>query len=169
MRLLLMTILALSMTGCTRAVNERLELGTLQKTSTFATNPTLPELNPTTDRSMWETSVFISPIDGIAHGSTMRVWVVPSKKEPPRSYGLMPTTTSAIDPQRESLVSELLHTIEEIGSTIMMVIDPLRHYADLTSTPSSPLRVWKRTTQEDAWFSGISSQPATETQDDTNE
>ena len=168
MRWMILLIIGLLLTGCTRAVNHRLELGTLKRTSTFTIDRDLPDLDLTAPRSTWETSVFIAPIDGIAHGPTMRLWSVPSKTEPPRSYGLMPTTASAIDPQRESLASELLHTIEEIGSTIMMLIDPLRHYADLTSTPSSPLRVWKRSTQEDAWFSGASSK-ASSTQDDTNE
>lgn len=156
----------LSLAGCTRSVNARLELGALDRTGTFGPAGDPAEMIPGTPRSGWETTIVIAPIDGIAHGPTMRVWTIPGKNEPPRCYGLMPTARSALESQERSIVQELLNTIDEIGSSVMMVIDPLRHYAYLTSTPSSPLRVWKRTRQDTVWSSGWSPEQAQEQSND---
>ncbi|MGJ8636109.1 MAG: hypothetical protein ACSHX5_04640 [Phycisphaerales bacterium] len=159
-------LLALSsLSACTHPKNARLELGALSRTPTFslrsATSSPPPTPQPNTPRSRWSTTVIIAPIDGIAHNPTFRLYAIPHKKDPPRVYGLLPTTTTALDHQSESTISTTLHTLDELGSTITSLIDPFFLHYELTNTHWSPTRPWKRSRQADTWSSG---QPPQESQ-----
>lgn len=151
------------LSGCSHPENARLELGTLERTPTFkskhiltpATNKPTPS-GPTSGgpRSRWSTTVIIAPIDGIAHNPTLRLYAIPRKKDPPRVYGLLPTTTTALDHQTPSPVSNIFHTLDELGSTITSLIDPFLIHYELTNDHWSPRRPWKRSRQADTWSSG---------------
>lgn len=155
----------LAIPACTNPKNARLELGSLSRTPTFtphSSSPTpLPE--PSTPRARWSTTVVIAPLDGIAHSPTFRLYAIPRKKDPPRVYGLLPTTTTALDHQAESTFSATLHTLDELGSTITSLIDPFLIHYELTNDHWSPTRPWKRSRQADTWSSG---QPPQESNND---
>ncbi len=152
---------AIALPGCTHPVNARLELGSLDRTPTFV--PTATEATYSTDqstplhdqpRTRWNTTVFIAPIDGIAHGPTFRLDRVPRKDDHPRTYGLFPTTTTAIDHQTAPISRAIPDSIDELGVSLTAFIDPLLFFYEMNSTPWSPRRVWKRSNQDTTWSSG---------------
>ncbi|MBL4808453.1 MAG: hypothetical protein JKY43_00145 [Phycisphaerales bacterium] len=164
--LLMPMILLIAIPSCTHPVNARLELGTLSPTPTFVHSPKLTPLNssqkPSKPRSLWNTTIIIAPIDGIAHNPTLRLYPVLRNNDHPRTYGLLPTTDSALKHQTHSPIASLRYTRSELTATITSIIDPFLIHHHLTNTHWSPRRVWKRTRQDNTWSSG---QPANQSQD----
>ncbi len=140
--------------GCGYAQNERLEVGALERTGSFATDRERVELDAGGRRSTWTTTVFVVPIDGIAHGAAMRVYPFPRKTDEPRVYGLMPSVESALEYQRTGGMGSVLDTLDEVGSSGVGLLNPMLLQYQLTNTQWSPQRVWKRSRQELAWATG---------------
>ena len=157
--------------GCTRGANARLELGAMQRTPTFLDSEAsgLPD-RTTMERSRWDTTVVIAPVDGVVHGAVMRRVPFPRKSYSPRRYGLVPTSETALEFQREGGIGASLGmafgVCDEIGSSLTCIFDPFEMHYELSNTLWSPMQVWKRTTQEDNWSSGL---PIQHTQDADNE
>jgi hypothetical protein len=140
--------------GCGYAQNERLEVGALERTGSFAVDRELRPLDDDVRRTQWATVVFLVPIDGIAHGAAMRVYPFPRKTDEPRVYGLMPSVDSSLEYQRTSGMGSVLDTLDEVGSSGVGLLNPMLLQYQLTNTQWSPQRVWKRSRQELAWASG---------------
>ena len=156
----------LLLTGCTRQVNARLELGALDRTGTFDSASDPAGINPGTPRSGWDTTIIIAPIDGIAHGPTIRLYAAPRNTDHPRTYGLLPTADSALDHQTHSPIASFRYTRSELVATMASIIDPFRIHSGLTNRHWSPTRVWKRSRQDNIWSSGRSSRRAQEHSDE---
>jgi len=163
----ILLLTALAIPGCTHPINARLELGAQSRTPTFEINDNLPPIQAThTHRSRWNTTVIIAPIDGIVHGPTFRFYAVPRNNDHPRTYGLLPTTETALDHQTHSTAASFHYTRSELVATMASIIDPFMIHYHLTNTHWSPRRVWKRTRQDNTWSSG---QPADLKQDTPND
>lgn len=157
--ILLLGLLVLPfLSACTHPKNARLELGALSRTPTFAVEsdpPPLPDLpDPSTPRSHWSTTVIIAPIDGIAHNPALRIYPAPRRDDHPRTYGLYPTAESALDHQTTPISRAIPESIDELGVSLKSLVDPVLLFYEMTSTPWSPRRVWKRTEQDNTWSSG---------------
>lgn len=155
-------LLLISLTGCTRSFNARLELGAQTRTQTFETpgsNTQLEQLTQPITRSDWQTTIFISPIDGILHGPTYLHYRIPKKSASPRNYGLLPNSESAHLNQPTPYCSDWFHTINELGDSIQAITLAGFFRTFRASTPYwSPYAVWKRTPQEQQWSSGQTTQ-----------
>jgi len=147
---------SLPLASCTRPLNARPGLGTLEPTSTFR-DQTGPIDDQPEDRARWRPVVVVAPIDGVRHGASPRIVETPHHSDPPREYGLYPTPESSIELTPESWGNEVAHTgVEAIGS-ILALFDP-RFWGLAREKPWSPREVWKRTPAEGTWSSGT---PAT--------
>jgi hypothetical protein len=138
------------MGGCVHAQNERLELGTLERTASFDRDHAERSLDADAPRSRWDTTVFVVPIDGISHGAAMRVYPFPRKSDEPRVYGLMPSVESSLAAQGQSGVGSMIETLDEIGASGIGLLNPLLMQYQLTNNQWSP----KRSRQEMVWASG---------------
>lgn len=147
------------MGGCIHAQNERLELGTLNRTTSFDRGQSERSLDTHAPRSQWATMVVVVPIDGISHGAAMRVYPFPRKTDEPRVYGLMPSVESSLAAQGQSGVGSMFETLDEIGSSGIGLINPMLMQYQLTNNQWSPQRVWKRSRQERVWASGPIADP----------
>jgi hypothetical protein len=167
---LILVLLCWVMAGCSHPENARLELGAVERTGTFvAVDGPVFDGGPAI-RARWETTVFIAPIDGIAHGATFRMSPFPRRTQKPRTYGLLPTAESAVDFQRGSYSAGVIRNIYELGASIRWLIDPFLIQFELTNSHWSPRRVWKRSRQDNSWSSGWSfEQPQGQAQEASDE
>ncbi len=154
--------------GCTQPANARLQLGVLQTTPTFQTHPAPTPSSSNAQRPHWDTTVFIAPIDGIAHNPTLRIYRYPRKDDHPRTYGLLPTPSTPLGHQTTPISRTIPDSLDELRISFHALIDPLLFFYELTSTPWSPRLVWKRTRQESAWSSGAPPSPES-SQETTND
>lgn len=166
-----MLIVLMGAGGCTREVNARLELGAKHQTPTFAGSADSDVLDRVPmERARWDTTVVIAPVDGVVHGAVMRRVPFPRKSFSPRRYGLVPTSETALEFQREDGIGASLGmafgVCDEIGSSLTCIFDPFEMHYELSNTLWSPMQVWKRASQEDNWSSGL---PIQHTQDADNE
>jgi len=150
----ILLLVLLTLTGCGHPVNARLELGALSRTPTFTNSDGFGTAAGTAPRSRWNTTVIIAPVDGIAHGPTLRLSLAPRKTDHPRTYGLLPTADSALDHQTHSRIASFHYTRSELVATLASITDPFRIYSAISIRHWSPRRVWKRTRQDNAWSSG---------------
>jgi len=165
----ILVLLCWSLAGCSHPENARLELGTISRTPTFDVDAQAEWVVldvKSVSRSRWETTVLIAPIDGIAHGGTLRLIPGPGRTQKPRMYGLYPTAASAVDFQRGSYSVGVIRNIFELGASLRWLIDPYLIQFELTNSHWSPRRVWKRSRQDDSWSSGRPQVQAQEASDE---
>jgi hypothetical protein len=153
----------LTLAGCTQPTNDRLSLGGLYITPTFQTpkpenTPNTPQLFAATPkpRTAWESTIYTSPYDGVAHSRLMRTLPPLKRDDTPRSYGRFPTTDDALSEQSNSSTQDLTFAIQEMGRTFIGTPFALGYFlttGQLTTPSIAPDRSWKRTRQ-DGWSSG---------------
>jgi len=139
--------------SCTHTENSRLELGAIERTSTFRLQQA-PVDDPAGPRAHWGTMVVISPIDGVRHGASPRIIEIPDTQDPPREYGLYPTRHSAVALEPDPWGNSVVRTVGEIGGSLLALIDPRFWRLGDSDAPWSPRRVWKRTPPRGSWSSG---------------